>query len=474
MSESVIDFAGLDSAAAAVTTPAADSATTDSAVVDTPTTDGTETKVEGTEEAAADSAKAGTEEKNADGTSTTKAEELPGDKTTPENLRKLLKAMKDADPNNAAAVKELHGAFERYNAYAKEFATVQDARDAKAFLELMGGPEGYEKLNNTVESINESDKLLYAGDPALLDNIIEDLKSEGKIDAFGKLAGPFLDKLKGLDKDAYYDTFQPHFLAGLKEVNMPGAIAGIMEALNDADPARAVEAAKKIAGGMSDWYKGLEAQSKPKVDPLSPERKKFDEERAAFQKQQEEFKTNQTKEFQTNVAKECEKSNNTLLGKELGPYIKMPFFKSFSRENFIPLGNTIKADLYEDLKADKAYQAQMKAMWGAKTPDRAKITEYHKAKVEAIADRIVRTAVQKMYPGYAKGGSAAGRVAAVEAKKTAQAKVETAAAASGKPIYVAAKPAWDSIDWDKDPKQHLFIAGKAYLKGSGKLVTWRK
>ena len=152
----------------------------------------------------------------------------------------------------------------------------------------------------------------------------------------------------------------------------------------------------------------------------------------------------------------------------------MPFFKSFSRENFIPLGNTIKADLYEDLKADKAYQAQMKAMWGAKTPDRAKITEYHKAKVEAIADRIVRTAVQKMYPGYAKGGSAAGRVAAVEAKKTAQAKVETAAAASGKPIYVAAKPAWDSIDWDKDPKQHLFIAGKAYLKGSGKLVTWRK
>ena len=122
-------------------------------------------------------------------------------------------------------------------------------------------------------------------------------------------------------------------------------------------------------------------------------------------------------------------------------------------------------DLYDTLKADKTYQAQMKALWGAKSPDKAKILEYHTAKVQSLANDIVRRSVQKMYPDHAKGGSAAGRVAAATAKKVAAAKTDAAAAATGKPVYVAVKPSWDSIDWYKDPKQHLYIAGKAYFDG---------
>jgi hypothetical protein len=46
-------------------------------------------------------------------------------------------------------------------------------------------------------------------------------------------------------------------------------------------------------------------------------------------------------------------------------------------------------------------------------------------------------------------------------------------------MYVAQKPKWENIAWEKDPKQLLYIAGKAYLhstvKGQpGKFVTWRK
>ena len=109
--------------------------------------------------------------------------------------------------------------------------------------------------------------------------------------------------------------------------------------------------------------------------------------------------------------------------------------------------------------------------------DRAKIEEYHKARVDSIAAEIVRSTVQKMYPGYAKGGAAAGRIAAKDVKTEAVAKTDVVAktaTAAGKATYVAAKPAWESIDWDKDPKQLLYITGKAYLKGKGTLVTWRK
>jgi hypothetical protein len=137
----------------------------------------------------------------------------------------------------------------------------------------------------------------------------------------------------------------------------------------------------------------------------------------------------------------------------------------------MPLGNTIKSELYATLKADQAYQLQMKSMWGAKTPDRAKIEEYHKARVASVARDLVRDVVQKMYPSYASGGAAAGRVAAAAEKKAAVAKVDSTSVATGKPIYVAQKP--KDLDRTRKDSTLLEITGKGYLP-NGKFVTWRK
>ena len=501
MSESVIDFAGLDAAAAV-----------DSAVVETPEAGAVETPEAGaveTPEAGAGKSGEKTEIKDEPAKKETKqqydssgqpikdetkteikeeeASKEFGDKT-PQEIRTLLKNMRDADPKNAAAVKTLHGAYERWEAAKAIYpGGVNEMRQAKEFVDLVGGHEGLEKIQGTVAAAEASDAQLYEGSGELIDNIVADLKANNKLDALGKLAPHFLDAVKANDEPGYYKAFAPHFLEGLNTVNMPGAINGLVKALTDAsladaDPAKAsaaavnaVKAAKEIATGLKGWYDDLAAENKKaKESVVSPERKKLDEDRAAFLKQQEDFKTNQTTEFKNSVAKSCESVNNKTLGSELAPFLKMPFFKGFGRENLMPLGNTIKTSLYATLKADNAYQAQMKAMWGAKTPDRAKIEEYHKARVASIAKDIVRDTVQKMYPGYAKGGAAAGRVAAAEEKKAATVKVEQKAAATGKPIYVASKPAWDAIDWDKDPKQLLYITGKAFLRGTGKLVTWRK
>jgi hypothetical protein len=137
--------------------------------------------------------------------------------------------------------------------------------------------------------------------------------------------------------------------------------------------------------------------------------------------------------------------------------------------------------LFAELSADKAYQTQMKAMWGAKNPDRAKILQYHKTKVESMAERIVRTTVQRMYPDHTRGGSAAGRVAAQKQKAEAQAKADAAqkqAVASGakvQPQYVAVKP--KNINREMDPNNLLEIAGRGYVPngaGGWRLVTWRK
>lgn len=493
MSDSVIDFAGLDSAVAA-NTEAVETTAVDSTVVDTTEVD-TAAKEAPVDKAVDASKKEAKQQYNSDGSpKETKVEEvdddLPGSDKTPQEIRSLLKTMRDADPKNIAAVKQLHGAFERWEAAKAIYpGGVNEMRAAKEFQDLVGGHEGLDKLQGTVAAAEASDAKLY--DPAqsasLIEDVVADLKAQGKLENLGSLTSAMLDAAKANDEKGYYKSFAPHFIAALEMVNLPGAIEGIVKALGDpsladADPAKsaaaavnAVKAAKGIADGLKTWYKDLDSENKKtKESVVSPERKQLDQDRATFLKQQEDFKTNQTTEFKNSVAKSCESVNNKTLGADLAPFLKMDFFKGFGRENLVPLGNTIKANLFATLKADNAYQAQMKAMWSAKTPDRAKIEEYHKARVASISRDIVRDTVQKMYPGYAKGGAAAGRVAAAAAKKDAVTKVEEKAVATGKPIYVAQKPAWDKIDWDKDPKQLLYITGKAYMKEGGKLVTWRK
>ena len=476
----ILEFSGLDTVGAdAVEAP----------VVDTPAAEVPAAEVPAAEVPAADKVaeapKGDKQQYNSDGTPkeavAAKDEELPGTEKTPQEIRQALKALRDSDPKHAAAVKQLHGAFERYEAIKAIFpGGVNEIKQAKEFLDLVGGHEGLESLQGTKAAAEASDAKLY--DPEknaeLISDVVEGLKAQGKLENLGNLTSSILDAAKEHNEAGYYKAFAPHFLSGLELVHIPNAFAGLQKALNDPDPAKAVAAAKTISDDLSAWYKELDDTNKKAKDAVvSPERKQLDADRAAFLKDQETFKSNQSTEFKNSVAAVCEKHNNKSLGTQLKDFLRMPFFQGFGRENLMPLGNTIKTTLYETLKADHAYQAQMKALWGAKTPDRAKIEEYHNARVDSVASEIVRSTVQRMYPGYAKGGAAAGRIAAKVVKTTATTAADAAAdkaTASGKATYVAAKPAWDSISWDKDPKQLLYITGKAYLKGSGRLVTWRK
>jgi hypothetical protein len=164
----------------------------------------------------------------------------------------------------------------------------------------------------------------------------------------------------------------------------------------------------------------------------------------------------------------------------------MPFFKDFPRETKVDLGNGIKDRLYSTLKADKAYQIQMKALWGAKSPDKAKIVAYHQTTLKNIAEDIVRTTIQNRYPGYAKGGSAAGKAAAAVVKKETAVKAATQSVATGKPIYVASRPTnlvrepikVNGKDYSSSDLQTLQILGRGFVKTtdgkSVKFVTWRR
>ncbi len=448
----------LDAATAVVEAPAVDT-TEVGTEVETPT-EGAESELneDGTEKTE--------EQKTEAGKNQTPEQKAAAEKVLPAKVRNALKEMRDASPENAGVVKELHGAYERWNAAKAIFPKgISEMKDAAGFLKELGGREGYAGMQQTVESIKESDSLLYAGDPKLMENIVADLKSEGRIDALAKLAPAFLSSLKENDSAGYYKSFAPHFLSGLKESGVHTAINEIHRALAAGD----TDTAKGLVQGMATWYNDLQKKEAASKAEASPEQK-------AFQKEKSDWETTKATERKTEIAKIADTHNNKTLGTALRTYLQTPFFKGLGRPALVALGNQIKSDLYAALKSDKVYKSSMDGLWNAKSgADKDKISNLHQSTVDAkLAERIVRNAVQAMYPGHAKGGAAAGRIAAVTTKKAAETKANATAVATGKPVYVPQKPKWDAIDWDKDPKQLLYIGGKAYLKGSGRLVTWRR
>jgi hypothetical protein len=491
MATDMIDFASIDSSTDTAAGSAVETQTTD---VKTPT-EGTETQTTDTPTAPV---------LNEDGTEQTPeqketaAAKVESDKAidteaTPQNVRKALKGLRDASPANANVVKELHGAYERWSAAKTVFPKgVEEMKEAKAFIDAIGGQEGYQKTQEAMDAVKGSDELLYAADPQLSKNVYEDMKAQGKEDAYGKVVGNFLGHLKEVNEKDYYAQIMPHFVNGLQESGLNIKLDQLNAALGEKDaegkPAPNVRMIQAITKVMTDWYKGMETDeaNRKKVPEVTPEHKKFMADKEAFEKEKSTAAAEKTKAFEEGIATECEHFNNTTLGAALKPFLAMPFFKDFPRETMVDLGNGIKDRLYSTLKADKAYQIQMKALWGAKSPDKAKIVAYHQTTLKNIAADIVRNTIQNRYPGYAKGGSAAGKAAAAVVKKETAVKAATQSVATGKPIYVAIRPTnlvrepikVGGREYSTNDLQTLQITGRGFVKTtdgkSVKFVTWRK
>jgi hypothetical protein len=425
----------------AVTTPSAPDQTLDTH--DVPSDD---TTVESEDQASPDGVDA---EKPVDG------------RTNPAAVRAALKALRDSDPKMAPIARQLNDAFGRYNAYKSVFPKVADAQNARALLDAVGGDEGLTALQERTKSFAATDQKLYAGDPSVLDDILEDMKSEGKIDAFGKLASPFLEKLRATDEKAYFAAMKPHFFQGLRDVGFQNVLQGIIENLSGETPN--VNNAKAIASQMANWYEDLKAS----VDSAS--KQNLDPERQAFEQERTKFQTERQKEFQTSVANECDSHNNKALGSALKSYLSMPFFKGWSRESLVDLGAGLKQQLFSELGSDKTYQAQMDAFFSQKSPDKGKITAYHTAKVDTMAKRIVKDLLNRRYPGFAKAQRTVGKAPAkpVAASQGAQ------RGADGKFQfqYVTSKPEWNDIDFEEPGAHNAYVTGRAKLK-TGRYVSW--
>ncbi len=481
----------IDTASTAVETPTTDSA------VETPSTDTTtnnnsdfqvlDASSEQHEEESTEGKE--TDTHNADGSEKT-PEQIEDFKAKAENraplpaeVRSALKTLKETDPKYAAVVKQLHGHFERYEA-VKEALGNEGPNGLKNFLSEVGVKNIGEaratlaKTQEMFETVKSTDQLLYNADPFLAENVYEDMKANGQEKNYGKVVSNFVNHLKDEDSEAFYnEVSKPLLLEGLNEIGYAAALDNLLSALKEGD----VNKALAIRNAMTEHFVGLRNEFS--------EKSKISKERAAWEAERTSKETEAQKQARSatenSIAESCDKQNNLILGKSLGGFLKLPYFKDFPYESKVTIGNQIKSNLYAALKADKGYQTAMSTFWKGKTLDRAKMEQVHTATITELSDRIVRETIHNMYPNYAKGGSASGKKAAMDANKATAAKAGAQSISSLRPIYVASRP--ENIErnsvtvggktYDSNALQVLQISGKAFVRGANgqlRFVTWRK
>lgn len=426
-SESVIDFASME-APAIDTTQAEDTTTQQTEDSTTQQTEDTTQHTDGTEQTEEQKAEAG----------------KGGAAVSLKAIRDAVKAYGEANPEHAQAIKGMLNDAMRYKAMTEAFPDVDTARSVKAALEAAGGVEGLTNLSALQDHVNEINEKWDSGDPAALDTIFED-GGEGAV----KILPHYMNRVEKANPEAFGAALKPHLVRNLDAAGFSRTVGGILRVIaNGGDDKYVLSQVRDAVESMAEWFNGQKRDAeKTNLDALEPERAKFTE-------RENQLTQREYKQFEGEVNAEVKPHLHGEFGKHMKPYA--------AALNALPEAqrrNVAKDWLEEVGKAfGKDYNKQISTAMKSKSRNKSAIANIAKTRISAVADAVTKKIVAdyKLSPGK------------VTTKKPGDPTV-----ASTTVVKVSQRPADNEIDWDKDPDRMLFITGKAYLKGSGRLVKWR-
>ena len=367
-------------------------------------------------------------------------------RTLPKSVQNALKTFKEAHPELAKEIDELRKGYFDSRGHREFFKSPAEARQAKATLDLVGGHEGIANLQSQVAAIELVDSSFEKGDPQVLDDISSDYP-----EGFKKLVPAAIDKLEKMDPVAYGKAMQPHVFAAMEKAG----IAGVFELINQAIAGNDLPKAKDLIAKSLAWYDGQKQQAGQwqKVD--DPERQKFETERQKFAQEKETA-------FRNDVGRQTLAHQSEQINQALAPYLKS---RALGPDAKADLSEGINREINRLLKADTAYQSQVKALLAAKTRDQGKIVQYINAAVAEAAPKAVKAVWSRRY-----GTAPAARPGAARSGQQQQQKNP---AQSG-PVKVSAKPKTSDIvkgrGWDIEFMHNRAVMATGPLKG--KTVTW--
>lgn len=371
----------------------------------------------------------------------------------PDEVRKALKAFRDASPENAKAASALRDSYGRELAYKAVYPTVKDAQAAQATIQTIESYGGVEGIQATIAEIEEIDQFLSAGDPRAVDKILE-VAGEGA----GKIVPAMLDKLQTSNPDAYAAAIRPHLVEAIGKSGLPDAFAAVIQAYQFAQTPGATPEFKakwekdavEGLGKIQQYLQGLKtAPVTPPTAPGQPDKLTARESAVAAREAQQ---------FNNEVGSLANTEINGSLQKAVTPYLKEMKLGKEARADYI---QGVYDEVAKLVKADKVYQTNKDNLFKAKIRDASKIANLMKAKFDSVVGDAAKTVRDRRY-----GKSTA--PVPVPGAKPGTPPVPGGTGSLQKPILVKQLPSRADVDFAKTDDD-MIARGIRVLK-SGKVV----
>lgn len=379
-------------------------------------------------------------------------EEQPTDgRKVPDEVRKALKAFRDASPENAKAAAALRDSYGRELAYKAVWPTVKDAQAAQTTIQTIESFGGLEGVQNTIAEIEEIDAMLASGDARAVDKILE-VAGEGA----GKIVPAMLERFQASNPDAYAAAIRPHLVDAIGKSGLGDAVGAVMQALSIANtPGATAEFKAKwekdATEGIAKIQQYLQGLGKTPAAPAAPAAGSPDK----LSEREQQLTQREAQAFNNEVGALANTKMNSSLQKAVAPYVK-----GLGAEQRADYVQGVYDEITKLVKADKVYQTQKDALFKSKTKDAGKIAQLMNAKFDSVVGQAAKIVRDRRY----------GKAAPATPGKGASA-VATVPGGVGsveKPILVKELPARNDVNWDKTTDD-MMMRGIRVLK-SGKVV----
>jgi hypothetical protein len=369
-------------------------------------------------------------------------------RTLPKNIQTTLKTLAEQHPELKKELDELRKGYFDSRGHREFFKNPAEARQAKAALDLVGGHEGIANLRQQVAAAENLDSAFEQGDPVVIDDAAEDFP-----EGFKKLVPYALEKLEKMDAKAAFAATQPYAVRMLESAELGQRLNEAFAAIG----ANKLDDAKTI---ITNIYRWLEAQKQQ-----AGQRRTEDPERTKLAADRQKFESEKESAFRQDIGRQTVAHQGSEIKRVLNAD---PRFRKLSKDAQADVMDGVNAEVNRRLKADNAYQNQMKAHLASRKRDASQIVSYVNSVVTEVAGKAAPFVMSRRY-----GNAPARTTTTTTTTDKTQQTTQRNPAQSG-PIKLTAKPKREDVDWAKT-KDVLYITNKAFMKNGpfkGKLVTW--
>lgn len=398
-----------------------------------------------------------TEEPQPEITPETAPERAPAEETReplPAALSKAVRELRSAHPEHADVLKQLNNTYYANREYRSVFPSVDDARTAKSTIESLGGHEGIAAMRSEIAGIRQMDEWAAQGDPRVLSTL-----AEAAPDGFKRLIPEALKLMEHMDKPAFDEMLSKPFYDWVEGSGLAHYIKAALDELKGGNADRTSQILERLHGFTEGLkQRQVEIQNRyhdPRLDQLEKR------EQAQRGKERDILRTHAQRELDNYIAETMEPQIQSLIK---GRGLSAEAVKDFRQGILAEIDAILKSP------QNKHFQDTRESLlWEG---DLNRIVTVSKPYYDQARRSAVNTVWNRRYGSLPQPTRTRQRPAAptTNAQAIAAAPKE---AAEGAPIPLPKKPSTDELDFSKDPTFAMYIAGRGYLKNSGKLVSWK-